>query len=142
MSTDSTLEASAPASEIKVKEEPAESDVVSVVCARNARWTDLCYTAPEGDMADREGLDMHGEGFITVDMNTNREDDDSVVFARVAEVMVDASRARDFMTDALPPAAALEVEPELGERATAADKKVMAAGGRPRRRLQRLPRRR
>lgn len=83
MSGGPTVKAPAPAPEVRAKEEPAESDVESVIGVRTARWADLTET-PEAESLDREGLGQYGEGFIIGDMNAHVEGDESVVFARVA----------------------------------------------------------
>lgn len=121
-----TIKASTPFPEVKAKEEPAESDVGSVIGVRTTRWADMSEAAPAAVMLDREGLGQHGEGFITSDMNKHVEDDESAVFARVARVLVGAACANDLSVDAPPPAAELVVKRELMEGATAAEGKMMA----------------
>lgn len=51
-------------------EEPAEFDVGSVIGVKNARWVDVADAPPDMTLLEREGLDAHGEGFISPYMAT------------------------------------------------------------------------
>lgn len=94
---------------------------------KTARWGDTTDTPPETTQPGREGLDVHGQGFITPDTATQVEDDESVVYGRVAEAVADAPHSVDFTEGAAPPRAEQDTEPETQRRVTAPDKQEVAA---------------